>query len=90
MFAETFTLLARKKSYSFAARQADALYRSNALKVLRPTEENEIRAIHTFRKFADQKVSFTDCVSFVLMQKNNIGRALAFDLHFQLAGFTLY
>ena len=90
VLAETFTLIARKKSYPFAARQADALYRSTALKVLRPTEEDEVRAVYIFRKYADQKVSFIDCVSFALMQKNNIERTLTFDLHFQLAGFTLY
>ncbi len=90
VLAETFTLIARKKSYTFAARQADALYRSKTLKVLRPNDEDEVRAIYFFRKYADQKVRFTDCISFALMQKNNIERVLAFDLHFQLAGFSRY
>ncbi len=90
VLAETLTLVARKKSHSFAAGQADALYRSIALKVLRSNDEDEVRAVSFFRKFADQRVSFTDCVSFVLMQKNNIERVLAFDRHYQLAGFSPY
>ena len=36
------------------------------------------------------KVSFTDCISFVLMRKRQIKRVFAFDRHFMHAGFTLW
>ena len=87
---ETFTLLARRSSYSFAAQKARALYSSTTLQILRPTVEDELAALGLFEKFADQEVSFTDCVSFVLMRKNIIRRAFSFDSHFERAGFALW
>lgn len=41
------------------------------------------------QKYADQGVSFTDCVSFVLMQKGDIRRVFSFDRHFRIAGFEV-
>lgn len=87
---ETFTLLARRSSYSFAAARARTLYASRTLQILRPTPEDEHEAVRLFEKYADQEVSFTDCVSFALMTRQRIGRAFAFDRHFKSAGFELW
>jgi predicted nucleic acid-binding protein len=46
--------------------------------------------VELFRKFADQKVSFTDCVSFVLMRKQRLTRAFSFDRHYEQAGFEIW
>ncbi len=35
----------------------------------------------------DKEWSLTDCISFVLMQERGVTRALAFDHHFEQAGF---
>jgi predicted nucleic acid-binding protein len=35
----------------------------------------------------DKEWSLTDCISFMLMQRRGISRALAFDHHFEQAGF---
>jgi len=85
---ETLTLLARRAGYGFAAGRARNLYGSKRLTVLRPTEQDETAAVEAFVKYADQEVSFTDCVSFVLMRKNKLRRAFAFDDHFERAGFV--
>ncbi|MBI1883599.1 MAG: PIN domain-containing protein [Chlamydiae bacterium] len=87
---ETFTLLARRTGYRFAAERAKNLYSSGSLTILRPDYEDEIEAIQVFQKYADQKVSFTDCISFVLMRKRRIHRVFTFDKHFELAGFKLF
>lgn len=87
---ETFTLLARWAGYEFAAAKARRILSSTALDILRPTIEDEIEAVDVFEKYADQKVSFTDCISFVLMRRNKIARAFAFDAHFARAGFELW
>jgi uncharacterized protein len=84
---ETFTLLGRRASYSFAAERASALLRSEALTILRPDAEDEHAAVDLFTKFSDKQVSFTDCTSFVLMRRNRLGRAFTFDRHFATAGF---
>ena len=86
---ETFTLLGRRASYSFAADRARSLLHSGALTILRPDADDEEKAIDVFGKFADQQVSFTDCVSFVLMRRNRLERAFTFDRHFASAGFEV-
>ena len=87
---ETFTLLARRASYRFAAERARNIMASEILEVLRPTAEDELRALELFEKYADQRVSFTDCVSFVLMRRSRIERAFSFDGHFSRAGFMIW
>ena len=87
---ETFTLLGRRAGYNFAAQRARNIYASESLQILRPTGKEELTAIDFFEKYSDQRLSFTDCVSFVLMQSKKIKRIFTFDQHFQLAGFQIY
>lgn len=87
---ETFTLLARRTSYAFAADRAEAAYSSRVLTVLRPGPDDELEALALFRKLGDQEVSFTDCVSFALMRRHRLSRAFTFDRHFAAAGFTVW
>lgn len=86
---ETITLLARRTSYEFAAERARNLYDSTSLSIIRPDESEELAALQLFQKYADQNVSFTDCVSFVLMNRQNIKSAFSFDRHFTIAGFEV-
>jgi hypothetical protein len=86
---ETITLLARRSTYQFAAERARNLYGSASLSILRPDENDEFAALELFRNYADQSVSFTDCVSFVLMGKQNIKCAFSFDRHFTIVGFEV-
>jgi predicted nucleic acid-binding protein len=87
---ETFTLLGRRAGYSFAAQRARNIYASELLNILRPSLEEELKAIGFFEKYSDHRLSFTDCVSFVLMKKRKIKRVFTFNYHFHLAGFQLY
>ena len=87
---ETFTMLGRWSSPEFAADRAEALLTSVTLVILRPDAEDELEALELFRKFGDQKASFTDCVSFALMRRHDIPRAFGFDRHFSDAGFELW
>ena len=86
---ETFTLLARRAGHEFAAERARSIYASSILHVLRATENEELAALDYLEKYADQQVSFTDCVSFVLMKAHDIRDVFAFDRHFALAGFNV-
>ncbi|MBW2342319.1 MAG: PIN domain-containing protein [Deltaproteobacteria bacterium] len=86
---ETFTLLGRRAGYSFAAARAQNIYASKLLSILRPTRNDEIKAIEFLQKFAEHEVSFTDCISFVLMRRERIKRVFSFDTHFQWAGFKI-
>ena len=53
-------------------------------------QEDEYEALELFEKYADQEVSFTDCVSFVLMRVKNLRTVFSFDTHFERAGFQLW
>ncbi len=86
---EVFTLLGRRTDYHFAAERAKSLYSSGWLTILRPLGGDELAALDLFKKFADQKVSFTDCISFVLMRRRGLKSVFGFDRHFSLAGFDL-
>jgi predicted nucleic acid-binding protein len=59
------------------------------LTILRPDAVDELAALVLFKKYADQSVSFTDCISFVLMEKWQIKSAFSFDRHFAISGFNL-
>ncbi len=87
---ETLTLLGRRTTYAFAAARADALYASRVLTILRPDAADEAAAVELFLKFADQRVSFTDCVSFSLMRRHRLKKAFTFDRHFGDAGFEVW
>ncbi|MSR65300.1 MAG: PIN domain-containing protein [Verrucomicrobiae bacterium] len=87
---ETFTFLARRCNHKFAAEKARLVYSSNEFQILRPTLEEELAAIELFEKYADQKVSFTDCISFALMRRAGAPTAFSFDQHFERAGFKLW
>src|SRR3972149_7195088 len=47
------------------------------------------RARSVLAAYGDQKFSLADAVSFVVMRDRGLREALAFDRHFQTAGFTL-
>jgi len=87
---ETFTLLGRRAGYGFAAQRAKNIYASESLDILRPSREDEMTAISFFEKYSDQRLSFTDCISFVLMKSRKIKRVFTFADHFRLAGFQVY
>ena len=90
VFDEFFTLLARRTTYSFAAERARIIYSSNAISIIRPDREDEATAIDLFEKFSDQRVSFTDCISFVIMKRYRIRRVFCFDRAFAAAGFEVW
>lgn len=86
---ETFTFLARCSNHKFAAGKARLIYSSNEFQILRPTLKEELAAIELFEKLAEQKVGFTDCVSFVLTRSSGT-TAFSFDRHLERAGFKLW
>ena len=87
---ETFTLLGRRAGYVFAAQRARNIYASEWLTILRPSKNDELKALDFFEKYSDHRLSFTDCISFVLMKNKKIKRVFTFDHHFQILGFQKY
>ncbi|MCP4105379.1 MAG: type II toxin-antitoxin system VapC family toxin [Desulfobacteraceae bacterium] len=84
---ELATLLARRTSYDFAARKIYEIYDSELPVIFRPDQMHERNALNN--KYADQRVSFTDCLSFVVMKQSDIRKVFTFDRHFSVMGFEV-
>jgi uncharacterized protein len=54
--------------------------------LIRVSEADFANALHIYDEFADKSWSFTDCISYVLMQRLNIAQAFSFDQHFHQFG----
>jgi hypothetical protein len=86
---ESVTLIARRSHYAFAAQWGqDAM--DSGIEWLRAGEEDWAKALVWMRKFADQGVSFTDCLSAVLMKRAGLKRVFGFDRHFEAMGFRVW
>jgi predicted nucleic acid-binding protein len=86
---ESATLIARRSNYAFAADWgADVL--ESGIEWLRPEEGEWAKALRLMRKYADQAVSFTDCLSAVLMKREGLKRVFGFDRHFEAMRFRLW
>ena len=89
VFDESVTLLARRTSYAWAADWgADAL--DSGIEWLEADEGELRKALLRMRKFADQGVSFTDCLSAVLMKRVGLRHVFGFDRHFEAMGFRVW
>jgi predicted nucleic acid-binding protein len=53
------------------------------------SDEHIISAWELFQKYDDQKFSFTDCISFAVMNLLKINTVFAYDSHFSVMGFCL-
>jgi predicted nucleic acid-binding protein len=84
---ETVTLLQSRVGHAFSLRFLDMLHKSQNARLVFLSEEHITKTIELFRGRPDKGWSFTDCSSFVLMKNYGIRYALAFDRHFQQAGF---
>lgn len=86
---ETATLLARRTSYAWAAQWGHDVL-SASIEWLPSESQDLLDAFGLMKKFADQAVSFTDSLSFVLMKKAGLRDVFGFDGHFSAAGFRLW
>lgn len=58
------------------------------IEIVSPTIELFKSALDLYNSRPDQAWSHTDCTSFQIMQQQNILEALAYDKHFEQAGFV--
>ncbi len=86
---ETATLLLRRHSHAAAADFLDAMSRSEVLRIEWVGQDRFFAAVSRFQHHADKEWSFTDCVSFTVMQELGIRDAFTTDHHFHQAGFTV-
>lgn len=81
VIAETITLT-RRLGQEAAAHLGDRLYNETLARIHWTTPEEELAAFEYFKRHHGQTYSFTDCLSFVVMERLSIREALAVDSDF--------
>lgn len=87
---ETLTHLLYAIGRHVALRFGQWALTTNHVEIARVDEEIWGSAWTMFQAYDDKKWAFTDCTSFVLMQRYNLWRAFTFDHHFAQMGFQLW
>ena len=87
--AETYNLIRRALGYQPAITFLENLSASPRITKIYSEANLEDKAEKILRKYADQDFSFTDAVSFTVMDEYGIKKAFSFDQHFLVAGFTI-
>ncbi len=88
VIAETHALILARLGRDVAARWLQGVW--HGVHVVRPTEEDERRACEIIFGYADKDFSFTDAISFAVMERLCISLALSLDEHFvQFGKFTV-
>jgi len=64
------------------------LLREPNVEVIPQTSDQFQQALERYINRPDQRWSLVDCTSFIVMEQRQIREALAFDHHFEQAGFT--
>lgn len=85
---ELATRLARLNGYLYSANKIDKIYQSG-FQIIYSNETIEKEAIKLFKKYSDQKFTFTDCVSMVVMKQEKLETAFTFDSDFYIGGFKI-
>lgn len=88
--AEMHTLILRWRDPRAGAFFLESVFESGAHHVATLDDDLIQQALSRWiRRFADKPVSLTDAVSFEVMRRERITRALTYDRHFAAAGFEI-
>jgi uncharacterized protein len=83
---ELLTLLKTRENPNRAAAAGKTLFEEKTARIEWVEEADVWSAWQTFNRYRDKQWSFTDCVSYVVMQRLRIKKAFAFDIHFRQFG----
>ncbi len=86
---ENYTGLLARVGHFAAVDFGEKIRASRITAMIHITEEQEEQAWELFKKYSDKQFSFTDCTSFVLMNKMSLKEAFTNDHHFKQMGFKI-
>jgi predicted nucleic acid-binding protein len=89
VFDETVTLTRKELGHRAAVTFGENLQASSLTQMVSIALEDRKAGWLVFKKYKDQKLSFTDCTSFAVMRRLGLRDVLSTDRHFKMAGFTL-
>ncbi len=87
---EVATAICRTQSPARAAEWVRLQGQGGLVRWIQPEPEELIEAADWLEKYSDQKINFTDALSFVLMRREQAEEVFTFDRHFTLAGFSAW
>jgi predicted nucleic acid-binding protein len=83
---ETITLVLKRLGYTQALRLGEQLWSGQLARIIYITKADQQAAWQLFKSYSDKEFSFTDCTSFVVMERLGLTRAFALDEHFDQTG----
>jgi predicted nucleic acid-binding protein len=89
VFDEVVTFFNDRGHHAKAVEIGRRLRESQLVEIVPETEVLFEAGWSRFQNRPDKRYSLTDCLSFVLMERRDIETALAFDHHFEQAGYQL-
>ncbi len=90
VIAEMHVLLLELRGPAAALKFLDGVAADSSHEVIDVDRDLRLAAIERWmRRFADQELSLTDAVSFEVMRRRKVRRALALDQRFAVAGFEI-
>jgi predicted nucleic acid-binding protein len=90
VIAESHRLLLFRAGAAVARAFLDRIDRSPALRLEFATAERHQRARHWLERLADQTITYTDAVSFAVVEDTRCAAVLTFDDDFTVAGFQRF
>ncbi|MCK4734422.1 MAG: PIN domain-containing protein [Methanophagales archaeon] len=72
-----------------AIQELDSIIGSKLLLIEWENKKDWVQAIEYFKRYKDQKIDLTDCLSFSIMERMGIDTAFTFDSDFQTHGFKV-
>ncbi|MCC6125331.1 MAG: PIN domain-containing protein [Pirellulales bacterium] len=89
VFSETVTFFNSRGFHEKAVSLGRSLLQSRRLNLIHVEESLFHQGWIFFEKHRDKRYSLTDCISFLVMRKQQIQEVLTFDRHFEQAGFRM-
>ena len=83
---ETVTLTLYRLGYPVARELGQELWAKKYANIVYISKADQRAAWELFKKYDDKEFSFTDCTSFVVMERLGLVHAFAFDEHFEQTG----
>jgi uncharacterized protein len=87
VFDEIVTSFNSRNRHDKAVEIGNRLLTSTVIQLVQVEENLFLEGWNYFQRYEDKSYSLTDCISFLVMAKMNIQKALTFDRHFVQAGF---
>jgi len=87
VFDEVMTFFNSRGFHAKAVEVGNNLLNSPSVRLIHVDEALFLEGWDYFQKHQDKQYSLTDCISFVVIQRNGMTTAYAFDKHFAQAGF---